>query len=125
MYKGKAQDGGGGASKAMAAHRCRRMLEIREVLGWTPFPGSLNLTLDKPFDRSQPKISAMIHEKQPGGDYESKWEQKLFHFWPIKINGIDAAAVLIDGKQHSAHFLEVYAPVRLRDLGAEFEIEHA
>lgn len=125
MYKGKAMTGGGGASKAMAAHRCRRMLEVRETLGWTPFPGSLNLSLDKPFDHSKPKISALIHEKPAGQGYDDEWAQKLFHFWPIKINGIDAAAVLIEGRTHASNFLEVYAPIRLRDLGTEFEIEHA
>jgi len=124
MYKGKAQKGAGGASRAMTHERCRRMTELQKVLGYMPFPGSLNMTLDKPFDFSRPHLSAPILEKPKPGVWDTEWKPKTFNFWPITINGVDCHAVMVEGWKRPACFLEVYAPARLRDFGDEFDIVH-
>lgn len=127
MYKGKAQDGGAGASRAMAHERCRRMLELKEILGYMPFPGSLNLSLDRPFDYSQPCIEAEVLNPQSVHNFDAPWVKEVFQFWPITIAGIEAHAVCMKRRhraQRQPTFMEVYAPVRLRDFGDKFEISH-
>jgi len=125
MYRGIAQDGCGDASRAMTHERCRRMVEIQKALGYMPFPGSLNMTLDKPFDYSQPHIEADLLNPKTNRDWTGDWKPATFRFWPIKVNGVACHAVLPKGKTRPELFLEVYAPVRLRDHGKEFSIAHA
>lgn len=101
------------------------MLEILNILGYMPFPGSLNLELDKPFDYTRAHITADVTEKpRPGAWNNNRWTPRPFHFWPITINGVEGHAVKIEGKVRRPTFLEVYAPSRLRDLGNEFDIRH-
>src|SRR5690606_4557002 len=107
--------------------RCRRMLELKELLGFMPFPGTLNLSLDQDFDFDAPHIKADILDRtQKGRDFDHPWAPRPCKLWPMLIDGIPCWAIRFDDKKYRLNFAEIIADRRLRDvIGATVELKHA
>lgn len=73
-------------------------------LGYRPYPGSLNLKLDRPLDFGSPHSELIVGRKR---DYQ---------FWQARILGVEAPAhMMIPGKRGWPESVELLSPVRLRD----------
>lgn len=100
--------------------------QFTEKLGFLPFPGTLNLKLDRPFvlDDSNPdliRIEGFIYEGRAFGACICR---------PVRICGIRGAIVRPERTSYSATLLELIAPVNLREAlglsdGDEVEVEVA
>lgn len=85
--------------------------QFSEKLGFLPFPGTLNLKLDRPFalDDSHPdsiRIEGFIYEGRAFGGCICR---------PVRICGIRGAIVRPERTSYSATLLELVAPVNLRE----------
>lgn len=72
-------------------------------LGYQPYPGTLNLELHEPVDLPRARLHA-----------DSQWG--VWRFWPATIAGVARHAVRAPKGIDRPTYLEVVAPVRLRDL---------
>ena len=126
MYVGTPQDGGAGASKAFVHERCRRMLELQSLLGFLPFPGTLNLKLDRDFDFAAPHIQADILDRtRKGRNFDHPWAPRPCKLWPMKIDGRPCWAIRFDDKKYKFNFAEIISDVRLREfIGETVRLEH-
>ena len=77
------------------------------LLGFVPFPGTLNVLLEGPFPAEQQAIR--IESFQEEG--RSFGECKCYR---IRLNGIEAAVVRPERSRYPADLIEVIAPVQLR-----------
>jgi CTP-dependent riboflavin kinase len=111
MIEGMVASGSGKASQAFSA---ARMDEVRTAFGWTPFPGTLNLTVpDLPATLAGLPEPVMFTEHDtPIGPLQ---------WWRIWIRSPLWAgpwhAALVRGRGSAARFLEIVAPVELRAVG--------
>jgi 2-polyprenyl-3-methyl-5-hydroxy-6-metoxy-1,4-benzoquinol methylase len=108
--------GAGGAAPAFEYESGRRIKELKSVLGFRPFPGSLNLRLFEPFDFNRGYYRSQIldvTDRSKGLD--SEWSPRWMRFYPVKIDGTDAIAVRFENEKYSDVFVELVAPVRMRD----------
>ncbi|HPJ30247.1 MAG TPA: CTP-dependent riboflavin kinase [Methanothrix sp.] len=85
--------------------------QFTEKLGFLPFPGTLNLKLDRPFvlDDSDPdliRIEGFIYEGRAFGACICR---------PVRICGIRGAIVRPERTSYPATLLELIAPVNLRE----------
>jgi SAM-dependent methyltransferase len=113
---GQAQAGAGGAAKAFEYSDGRRSGEIRDILGYQPKAGSLNVWCDRPFDWSKDYYRSQIldvADRRLG--LNSKWAPKWARFYPITVNGIQAHVFRFEGEAYNERFVELIAPVKLRD----------
>jgi CTP-dependent riboflavin kinase len=106
LFTGEVFSGSGNNGK----HAVRFIDEIAEVLGYRPFPGSLNLKTEIKDLRQRlgPWISQYIDPSRgPNkGDYQ---------LWPARFGGIEGH-VMVPGKRgHGSHCIELVAPVGLRE----------
>lgn len=116
-HVGVMQAGAGGASKAFEHEGGRRIAEIENVLGWQPFPGSLNIRIDRPFGWDDGFFRAQILDlKDRAKGLQSEWAPRWARFYPVTIDGEDACAIRFEGEKYDPAFLEMIAPERLRDL---------
>ncbi len=86
IYIGKIKDGAGGASRAFEKNNGRRIKEIEKGLEIIPFPGSLNVTLDKNFNWGKHKSV-----KFPVLDVNRKnkklpWQPHMCNFYHVIIS---------------------------------------
>ena len=119
----RARDGVKGASRAMVARDGARAAEVEEILGYRPFPGSLNIEYGGAPDLRRGYYRASILEC-PRGNTDapaSAWRPRMAKFYPLTINGIQAHAVFFEDKHHRPGLTECYSPVRLRDHFTEDE----
>ncbi len=72
---------------------------ISDALGALPYPGSLNVALDRPV-RFKPEYTAIPQEGR-------------IYYWHAEINGIHC--LISRRNSHALHFVEVIAACRLRD----------
>jgi SAM-dependent methyltransferase len=118
-WSGAMIDGAGGATKAFEYAENRRMDEMEEILGWRPFPGSLNIQLDKPFDWNSGYYRAQVLDvADRSKGLSSPWVSRWARFYPVKMDGIPAMAFRFEGEQYRAYFMELIAPQKLRDVCA-------
>jgi len=75
-------------------------------LGYQPFPGSLNLRLERPVDLGPPVVN------WPG---LVRGRSRPYWFWPASATGVPCHAMDPAGRGHGPDSLEVVAPVKLRD----------
>ena len=116
-WVGTVQSGAGGASKAFAYADGRRIAEIERVIGVRPLPGSLNVRLSAPFDwDGAPYTRAQILDvvdRSKGLD--SEWAPRWGRFYALSVDGIPCWAFRFEGERYPLNFIELIAPVRLRD----------
>ena len=82
--------------------------QFHEKLGFVPFPGTLNIRLDKPFVPSGESIQIM----------EFSDEGKTFgacQCYSIRINGIKAVIVRPERSSYPPDLIEIIAPISLRE----------
>lgn len=109
-------DGAGGATAAFEYANGHRIRAIAEILGWRPFPGSLNVRLDLPFDWNDCYLRAELPDLAVrGAGLDSEWRPRWCRFYPLTIDGVDATAMRFEGERYPDNFLELIAPWRLRD----------
>lgn len=116
------RDGAGGASKAFAYADGRRAKEIETILGFKPTPGSLNLTVDRPFDWNSRYYRAQILDvvNRKAG-LASEWAPRWCRFYPVRLLDHRAYALRFEnehyssGKPYPETFVELIAPYRLRE----------
>lgn len=114
---GRMTDGARGATAAFEHAGGRRIGEIDAVLGVRPVAGSLNITLDGPFDWDEGYYRAQVLDVvERGKGLDVEWKPRWARFYPLKIEGVDAWAFRFEGEGYDSHFMELIAPVRLRDV---------
>ncbi len=112
--------GAGGATPAFNHGDGRRIDEIEHVLGFKPYPGSLNLWLDKPFDFDRDYYRAQILDvADRSAGLGSEWKPRWARFYPVTIDGEQAWAFRFEAEKYSGNFCELIAPTRLRDTVKE------
>ncbi len=79
-----------------------------QKLGFVPFPGTLNIKLDQPFNPGphQVRIEGFREEERTFGGCKC---------YRIKINGLEGAIIRADRSSYPADLVEVISPRRLRD----------
>lgn len=113
---GTVQKGAGGATKAFEYAEGRRIAEIETALGWRPYPGSLNVSLDERFDWDTGFYRTQILDvADRSAGLESMWASRWARLYPMTVDGIPAAAFRFEGERYQGNFVEIVAPVRLRD----------
>ena len=98
--------------------------QLSEVIGYSPFPGSLNIRtrgLDVHSALGPPAVDFQDESRpgrgRKGGDYQ---------LWPASLGGIECHALVPGVRHHGTDTVEVVAPVHLRtELGLEDESEVA
>jgi hypothetical protein len=116
-YRGIAQSGSGGASKAFAYSNNRRILEIQKILGKTMIPGSLNLTLDENFDWESNFVRARLLDlvdRKTG--LSGQWAERWVRFYPLLLGDTQAWALRFEGERYPLNFVELVSDQRLRPL---------
>ncbi len=116
LSSGTAQKGAGGATRAFEYAGGRRIAEIETVLGWRPVPGSLNVSLDAPFDWDGGFYRVQILDvADRSAGLASVWASRWARFYPLTVDGVSAAAFRFEGERYPQTFVEIIAPTRLRD----------
>lgn len=120
-YRAQLLDGAGGATKAFQFNDGQRMREIEKILGFSPYPGSLNAALHQNFmwDKNYYR-AAMMDVKDRKKGLSSEWHLRWARFYPVTIDGIEAFAFRFEGEKYQANFIELIAPIKLRDELKEF-----
>jgi CTP-dependent riboflavin kinase len=114
--RGSIVSGAGGAAAAFNYRDGRRVKEIAAVLGWPPFPGSLNVLLSEPFDWESGYYRARILDvSQRGRGLDVEWLPRWARLYPLTIDGVYGCAFRFEGEGYRENFVEVIAPQRLRD----------
>ena len=101
---------------------------MRELLGFEPYPGTLNVALEGPEAAKLAELRAREGLLVAGFEDEGRTFGAVKCF-PAQLLGVDAAAIL-PLRGHHEGVLEVIAPVNLRDKlglqdGSEVAIEVA
>jgi 2-polyprenyl-3-methyl-5-hydroxy-6-metoxy-1,4-benzoquinol methylase len=116
MLSTEVVSGAGGATPAFLYDQGRRIDEIEYALGFKPYPGSLNLRLAEPFDFDSGYYRSQILDVvDRSAGLESKWAPRWARFYPLIIDGEQAWAFRFEGEKYATNFLELLAPIRLRD----------
>ena len=102
---GKVTSGVGQAGYFLCRDSYRQ--QFLDRLGFIPFPGTLNVLLEKPFPTSAPAILIQ-------GFSEKEKSFGACQCYRIQINGLDAAAIRPEKSRHPPELIEVIAPVNLR-----------
>lgn len=117
LIAGKMEAGAGGAGKAFQYSENRRMKEIESIIGFEPFPGSLNIKLETTFDFGSGFFRADILDVvDRASGLDSFWKKRPCRFYPIKVGGWPAYAMRFEGETYPPDFLEVISSARLRDI---------
>lgn len=110
------QAGAGGATPAFEHEAGRRIHEIHAILGVKPVAGSLNLRLDGPFDWDRGYLRSQVLDVQDrAAGLSSAWAPRWARFYPITIDEVPAWAFRFEGERYDRKFMELIAPMRLRD----------
>jgi riboflavin kinase len=97
--------------------------KFQEILGFKPFPGTLNLRVDE--DKIE-EIHDLDSERLESFEHEET-EYSGMDVYRCKIKGVEAAYLDLDVTDYEENVLEIVAPVQLRDLlgledGEEVEV---
>ena len=118
-WRGELTSGGGGATRAFIFDNSKRTAEIADILGWCPYPGTLNARLDHPFGWERDYYRAQVRDVTNRADLNSEWKPRWARFYPVTVDGIDAHAFRFEAEQYSPNYIELIAPVRLRETVTE------
>lgn len=114
-YHASLRDGAGGASKAFAYADNRRAKEIEKITGVLPINGSLNLTLDAPFNWDMGYFRAEVLDVVNRKDgLDSEWKLRWARLYPVHINSQDAFVFRFETDKYPANFIELISKDRLR-----------
>jgi SAM-dependent methyltransferase len=115
-------NGAGGATKAFEYADGRRRREIEEILGFEPYPGSLNLIADEPFEWNEGYYRAQVLDVvERGKGLDVEWQPRWARFYPVCFNGKNAHAFRFEGESYRKNFVELIASARLRDGLLDFQ----
>lgn len=115
-WSGEVRVGTGGASKAFAYEDGRRIGEIERALGARPRPGSLNVRLDRDFDWGRAYLrSRILDVVDRSKGLASEWQPRWARFYPVSLEGQNAWIFRFEGERYPENFVELIAPVHLRD----------
>jgi 2-polyprenyl-3-methyl-5-hydroxy-6-metoxy-1,4-benzoquinol methylase len=116
--------GAGGATAAFEYANGRRIGEIETILGFRPYPGSLNVQLNEPFDWDAGYYRAQVLDVVGrGGGLDVDWELRWARLYPIETAAGLAFAFRFEGEGYHSNFIELISGQRLRDtLDDEIEI---
>jgi len=80
-----------------------------QKLGFVPFPGTLNIKLDQPFNPGshQVRIEGFQEEERSFGGCKC---------YKIKLNGLEGAIIRPDRSSYPSDLVEVISPLRLREV---------
>lgn len=97
---------------------------FKEILGYRPFPGTLNLRVD---EEDVEKIRKLDSERLESFEHEET-EYSGMDIYRCEIQGIEAAYLDLDITDYEDDVIEIVAPVGLRDMlgledGDEVEVE--
>ncbi len=97
---------------------------FQEILGFKPYPGTLNLRVDEEeveeiWERDSKRLETFEHEET---------EYSGMDIYRCEINGVEAVYLDLDITDYEDNVIEIIAPVGLRDLlgledGDEVEVE--
>ncbi len=107
-----------GIGKAAPAFNTERMADALRIVGWEPYPGTLNVrvsgSLKEVVGALPPPVALTEHHKKRLGPL--RW-------WPATMTSADlpraVECALIRHARTRTGYLEMAAPVGLRDLGLE------
>ena len=87
---------------------------IEERLGFTPFPGTLNIKLDPQYMPYRRYLDGLPGVVIPGfsNGLRTYGAVKAFR---ARVNGVEGAVVMPERTHHPTDVIEVVAPVKLRD----------
>jgi CTP-dependent riboflavin kinase len=89
------------------------MAEIERRFGWRPFPGTLNL-------RVADLSNATLRLGEPEALTEHSSRIGPLRWWPVVLSGAySGPALVVRGQKSTAPYLEIVAPVRLREHVAD------
>ena len=121
--------GAGGASKAFKHQESRRVGEIYSQFGFKPRLGSLNVSLDEPFDWDYgyyPGYILDLVDRRTGLD--GPWADRQVRLYPLRISRLGDPSLSRKGygmrflgEKYPKNFLEVIGPVHYRMI---MEMEH-
>lgn len=124
--KVKAVKGAGGASKAFAYADNRRAKEIEHILGFKPYPGSLNLIGERSINwwsrYYRAKVLDVVDRSQ---GLDGEWAERWARFYPVTLRGqkdVEAFAFRFEGDSYPLNFFELISPVRLREDTDEYRL---
>ncbi|MFB6241753.1 MAG: DUF120 domain-containing protein [Candidatus Nanosalina sp.] len=97
---------------------------FQEILGFKPYPGTLNLRVD---EEDVEEIQELESERMESFEHEET-EYSGMNIYRCEINGVEAAYLDLDVTDYEDSVLEIIAPIGLRDLlsledGDEIEVE--
>ncbi|MEZ0319598.1 MAG: DUF120 domain-containing protein [Pyrobaculum sp.] len=100
---------------------------IEKALGFTPYPGTLNVKLDPQFLAYRRYLDGLPGIQIPGFSNGVRTYGGVKAFRAV-VGGIEGAVVMPERTHHSVDIIEVIAPVRLRDVlglkdGDRLEVE--
>lgn len=131
MYKGKLKSGAGGATRAFNYANGRRIIQISEVIGFKPYPGSLNIVLDTDFDWAAWHLTGPIDDVIKRPSLDGPWAPRQCHFYPVNVsdgdNGVNGYAMRFESERYSKNFIEVVAYMKIRSVLSSdlVEVRHA
>ena len=83
-------------------------LQFAKMLAFQPYPGTLNLKLEKPFVQPGRNVIKIHGFKEANRTYGG------CRCYPCCIEGIECAIIRPDHSRHSPNIIEIIAPVNLR-----------
>ena len=88
---------------------------IRTVMGFSPFPGTLNVRLRKPEDYQSKERLAALSGIEVGGFRKAGRTFGSLKCFRCTVQGIEAAAILPERTHYGFQLLEIISPYNLRD----------
>ena len=96
-------------------------MEIDDILGIDPYPGSLNAALARDFSWEHGYLTGQIHDVlDRGKGFDSPWGLKWCRFYPVQINWHDAYVMRFELDNYPKNFVEIIADVKLRNDAQEY-----
>jgi len=112
----KVKKGTGGATKAFLYKEGHRIKQIKLYTGYEPFPGSLNLVVTEgTFNWNKNFFSGDIDDVLQRPFLYGLWAPRKCRFYALTVNGQQGHAIRFYGEKYGLDFVEVIAPVKLRD----------
>jgi hypothetical protein len=116
LIKARVVAGAGGATKAFLHANGRRIKEIFDATGIEPFPGSLNLHLDRPFDWSHSYLRVeMMDVRDRAQGFNGEWHKRWAKIVPCQYDNQDCFAFRFEKEKYDLAFIEVLADIKLRN----------
>jgi riboflavin kinase len=110
MMEGKIRSGRGEGKKYIGMEVYQKAFQ--EILGYRPFPGTLNLEVD---EEEREKFEKRTESEEITDVYRDGDRLSDVDVFPCRIEGIECAALNLEKTDHPYSILEVVAPVELRE----------